>query len=221
MKKIVILGLLFAGLLVAGACKKDAVVQYILTVTQGPGVSGEPQSGVTSYNDGETVRYNYTSSTGFHNLYVSLDGQQVEPSGSFMMNKNRILVSTVDRILYLDGLWRGNVVWTSGTCDFDDVSNIPFTGTQNDGNVSLVFVDVPVGSSSLDLTVSGTIDETGDFSLTGSASVTYLGVNSSFAVEIDGQMNGANQMTGTIKVTVSVSQLNVCTMTGTLTATKN
>ena len=68
--------------------------KYTLTVTVGDGVNGFPAAGKYSYKKGEIVNYSYTLESGYTNLYVKLDGQDVDHTGTIRMDRNHTLVAS-------------------------------------------------------------------------------------------------------------------------------
>ena len=64
---------------------------YTLTVSKGTGVNGTPANGTFTYNDGNTVTYNYTLQIGYKNLTVTLDGVVVSNSGTITMSADHAL----------------------------------------------------------------------------------------------------------------------------------
>jgi hypothetical protein len=74
--------------------KATAKKIWKLTVNRGPGVDGDPNTGVYDIADGEPQLYNYSLKYGYKNLVVTLDGSVVKPSGSITMNKDHTLVAT-------------------------------------------------------------------------------------------------------------------------------
>lgn len=73
--------------------KKEEIKQYTLTVTKGNGVLGAPENGTYTYNEGQVIEYNYSLDLDyiFYDLIVKLDGEKVEASGSFVMDRDHNL----------------------------------------------------------------------------------------------------------------------------------
>ena len=67
---------------------------YTLDVTKGAGVNGTPDSGSTTYNEGETVNYSYSLKSGYSNLVVKLDGNTAAASGTITMDSDHTLTAT-------------------------------------------------------------------------------------------------------------------------------
>ncbi|MCX6556867.1 MAG: hypothetical protein NTW95_05460 [Candidatus Aminicenantes bacterium] len=90
--------LLIATMLVAGAAiYYFAVVnnkEYTLTTSVGTGVNGAPASGAVKYKKGSTVSYNYSLASGYTTLVVTLDGAQVDASGTVTMDRDHSLSAT-------------------------------------------------------------------------------------------------------------------------------
>ena len=91
----VLLGAAAVGVIFYLLLKKSKKPEkYTLTVTVGEGVEGSPASGSYTYRDGENVNYNYSLQSGYSNLTVTLDGNQVSESGSITMNQEHTLSVT-------------------------------------------------------------------------------------------------------------------------------
>jgi len=71
--------------------------KYTLIVLKGTGVDGTPESGNYSYNEGETVVYNYSLKSNYKNLAVTLDGKSVPASGTITMNGNHTLIASATK----------------------------------------------------------------------------------------------------------------------------
>lgn len=115
---------------------EDALTTYTLTVSVGVGVTGNPTSGSTSYSEGTSVSYSYSLNSGYTNLAVTLDDQQVSTSGTITMNRNHTLNASAEEAVTftqtdLTGTWSGtmdslnitfavdasgSIDWISGDC---------------------------------------------------------------------------------------------------------
>lgn len=100
-KKYYCKGKKISPLLVVGGAIVVAFVIYkllpkhkTLTVTLDEGVEGNPGSGTHEYKKGERVTYSYRSTSGYSNLKVLLDGNQVASSGTIEMNRDHTLRAT-------------------------------------------------------------------------------------------------------------------------------
>lgn len=71
--------------------------KYTLSVTKGEGVEGYPETNFSKHKKGEILTYSYTLKSGYINLVVSLDGIQVEASGSFKMDRDRMLSASTNK----------------------------------------------------------------------------------------------------------------------------
>lgn len=69
---------------------------FTLTVIKGTGVEGEPNTGSYTYNQGDTVVYNFSLKSNYKNLTVTLDGTQVAANGTFTMTANRTLTASAE-----------------------------------------------------------------------------------------------------------------------------
>jgi hypothetical protein len=65
--------------------------KYNLDVAVGEGVEGSPETGRYSYDEGTEVAYSYSLKSGYANLVVKLDGQEVGSSGGITMNRDHSL----------------------------------------------------------------------------------------------------------------------------------
>jgi hypothetical protein len=90
---LVIGGVVIVGLVVYLLLKKP---KYTLTVSIGPGVSGNPGSGSYQYKKGTAVSYNYSLQSSYKNLFVLLDGQPISNNGSITMDGNHSLMVTAE-----------------------------------------------------------------------------------------------------------------------------
>jgi hypothetical protein len=99
MKKFFIV-LMFAciiGMIFFTGCKTtEEVSQYTLTVTTTAGVSGTPTAGTYTYNENDSVAYNYTAETGFAGVNVTMDGAPVSPSGTVTVTGNHTLAASAE-----------------------------------------------------------------------------------------------------------------------------
>jgi formylglycine-generating enzyme required for sulfatase activity len=80
--------------------KKKPVVNYLLTVTLGTGVSGTPVAGTYPYESGTQIDYNYTPGAGFNTVEVKLDGNVVAASGKITMDQDHALAVTARNANY-------------------------------------------------------------------------------------------------------------------------
>ncbi len=140
---LVVLAILFGAFFLT-TCKSpassdvgEALTTYALTVSVGEGVTGNPTSGTNSYSEGTSVSYSYSLNSGYTNLAVTLDDQQVDASGTITMNRNHTLNASAEVIAVtftqadLIGTWAGtmdslnitfavdasgNIDWISGGC---------------------------------------------------------------------------------------------------------
>jgi len=97
---------------------EDTLTTYTLTVSLAEGVTGNPASGTNSYSKGQSVSYSYSLISGYKNLVVTLDGQQVNASGTIIMDRNHTLnVSAEVAVTFtqadLTGTWTGTTITTN------------------------------------------------------------------------------------------------------------
>jgi Tol biopolymer transport system component/tetratricopeptide (TPR) repeat protein len=94
-----------------------ATQTYTLTVTKGEGVEGSPDSGTFTYITGETVDYSYTLRSGYGNLVVQFDGNDVSTSGTIEMNQDHTLTAialnqyTSDKIVFSSSRSGNSDIW--------------------------------------------------------------------------------------------------------------
>lgn len=91
-------GVVVVGIILYFVLKKKKKPRYTLTVNVGEGIDGTPPSGTNTYDEGFLVSYGYTARTGFGNLRVLLDGNEVEPSGTITMDRNHTLTVTTEAV---------------------------------------------------------------------------------------------------------------------------
>lgn len=92
-----------------------------LNVSKGLGIDGSPNSGSYSYNYSDTVSYNYFLQSGYDNLIIKLDGNQVAANGNITMNANHQLTAEATNIVPKLTLTVDNVI--------PSVSGFPRNGT--------------------------------------------------------------------------------------------
>jgi hypothetical protein len=66
-------------------------------VTRGEGVTGNPDTGTFTYDEGSTVNYSYSVQEGYTDLAVTLDGQTVPSSGVVTMDGNHTLIANATK----------------------------------------------------------------------------------------------------------------------------
>lgn len=211
--------------IVPWGCKKSVETQnpdrYVLTVSMGTGVSGSPAAGNTTHGAGSLVNYDYATEQGYKDLEVILDDQAVAESGVITMDRNHTLQASATKIAYMQGDWLIDISWTAGDCNVEDVSDFPCTGTQDGGNFTLTLEDIPVGEATMDLVLSGPIDEAGNFSLSGSQSVTTSGMTYVFEFSGSGKMDGENYFESAVDLAITLKEMSqTCNHHGTLIGTR-
>jgi len=97
--------------------------QFTLTVDISEGVSGTPSKGSNSYTKNETVNYTYQLKSGYKNLIVKLDGNQVNSNGTVTMDNNHTL--------YISAEVENTVNYTLTTSVGEGVTGTPDTGSQS------------------------------------------------------------------------------------------
>ena len=135
-----------AGVAVAAAAvyfltkKKKETNRYTLTVTKGEGVDGTPGATAT-YEEGALVSYNYTLQSGYKDLVVTLDGQEVATSGVITMDMNHTLNASATRLnQYTLTVTRGegvNGTPETGTFNYDEGSTVNYNYSLQEGYINL------------------------------------------------------------------------------------
>ncbi|MGE5341129.1 MAG: hypothetical protein ACM3SY_06570 [Candidatus Omnitrophota bacterium] len=69
---------------------------FTLTVIKGTGVDGSPNTGSYTYNEGDTVVYNFSLVSNYKNLTVTVDGTTVPVFGTITMNGNHTLTAAAE-----------------------------------------------------------------------------------------------------------------------------
>lgn len=165
MKKIfipILILVVFAGLGVLSGCKKsEEVTTFVLQVWVNTGVVGDPPEAEYVLDEGDEVTYNYALEDGYTDLKVTLNGVEVEPSGTVTMDRDNILVATAN---FGSGEYLLNVgVGTGATGTpinggyYNDAGDtVDYDYTLEDGytNLTVLFDGVEVPSSGT-LTISG------------------------------------------------------------------
>jgi hypothetical protein len=77
--------------------KKKKISKKTLTVSVGEGVQGSPTSGTYTYDEGDSIHYNYYARSGYFNLRVQLNGDTVSPSGLITMDRNHTLSASAQQ----------------------------------------------------------------------------------------------------------------------------
>lgn len=144
----------------------SATKQYTLTVNKGTGVDGTPNSGNTTYKDGDTVTYDYSAASGYTALVVTLDGNPVAASGTFTMSKNRTLAASASKAYTLTVTKGAGVAGTpvTGSTIYADGDSVDYNYSLENG-----YTDLVVTLDGTPVTASGTVSMTQNHTLTASA----------------------------------------------------
>lgn len=81
-----------------------------LTVVVSDGIIGNPAPGTYTFNVGDTVSYNYAPKSGYSKAIVTLDGNEINSSGTFVMSVDRTLYAGTG-LIDVRGKWEGKVKW--------------------------------------------------------------------------------------------------------------
>jgi alpha-tubulin suppressor-like RCC1 family protein len=76
-------------------------VKQVLTTTLSRGVAGSPVQGAQEVNAGSVVSYAFTTSPGYQNVRVLLDGAPATTSGQLVMDKPHSIVASADTAIAL------------------------------------------------------------------------------------------------------------------------
>lgn len=104
----------------------ESPTRYTLTVTLSEGVDGTPVSGTYSYNEGETVNYNYSLMAGYWDLKVELDGVQAAASAALVMDSDHTLnadAKGLDELLSRVDFWAYQIQAVTGKGAVDALAN--------------------------------------------------------------------------------------------------
>lgn len=135
-----IFGLLISMLLIFGVngCKKASEENgqipppptsvVTLTVVVSDGVTGNPAPGTYTYDVGETVSYSYAPKPGYSKARVTLDGNEINSSGTFNMSVNRTL-SAGTGLIDIRGIWTGLFKWNEAGSDMMEKEFVYFIVT--------------------------------------------------------------------------------------------
>lgn len=133
---------IFAALSFSG-CQEDSKEQpkktYTLTVTRGEGVDGYPNPGTYTYDPGMEVNYGNWVLEGYSDLVVTLDGEPIAATGTFVMNAKHTLAATCFKRV----LWKFDVdsaVYYSSPAVGDDGTVYFGTGMYSSGHGTLYAV---------------------------------------------------------------------------------
>jgi hypothetical protein len=137
----------FPWLLVAGAVVVTVAVilllkkkKYTLTVTQGEGVEGNPANGTYRYKKGKTVNYSYSLQSGYTDLVVTVDGQEVASSGTIKMDGDHTLSATATKTYTLNVTKGEGVEGTpdSGSFTYKVGETVDYSYSLHSGYIDLV-----------------------------------------------------------------------------------
>lgn len=139
---------------------------YTLTISKGIGVIGMPDTGTYNYQDGETVNYSYTLQSGYDNLVVTIDGNQVSASGTITMDRNHTLSATSGRTFALTVSKGAGIDGTldSGTVNYPVGQTVNYNFTLKSG-----YKDLVVTLDGSPVAASGTITMAANHTLIASA----------------------------------------------------
>ncbi len=227
-KKICLLtiGALTIGAVFCSSCKKSAAVPatFSLTVVLAEGATGTPTDGSHTYNEGQTVHYDYSLEDGYKNLVVAVDGQAAAASGNLVMNQSHSIEVKADKILNISGVWQITIHYLAAK---SDCSGWATPADPGPFGVEIVHAGSDLNLTSLDagndIQLNGTFhDEDNSFTLTG---------NCTYTVDINGQtfiLDGTITFAGTAGETTLEGEFTVtlnhegstCSHGGTFTGDK-
>lgn len=144
--------------------------QYLLLVTLGEGVTGNPPTGTHSYDANSTVPYSYSLMSGYQNLQVTLDGVNVSPNGTIIIGTSDHILNATASSLDVRGNWNGTLTDANNS----EPLHVTFSGSSATSGTTSGDIGGPTGSGTF--TASGsTINFTliwgfGNFTFTGTLS---------------------------------------------------
>jgi hypothetical protein len=89
--------------------------EFLLSVSYGTGISGTPEEGYYYYNAGDQVDYSISLEPGYTNLRVTLDGTEIENSGTITISGDHTLDAFADLEYYIQGSWSLAEVYDDGS----------------------------------------------------------------------------------------------------------
>jgi len=143
------------------------ITGFTLTVTRGPGVNGDPNTGTYSYGQGAAVSYNYSLlDTTYKNLDVTLDGVVAPASGTITMNGNHTLSASATKVYQLTVSLGEGVSGTpgQGSHSYNEGATVPYNYSLKTG-----YKDLTVTIDGVAAPASGTITMSGNHTISASA----------------------------------------------------
>ena len=106
--------------------------EYLLYVAYGAGVSGVPEEGYYYHDAGDQVDYTVSLADGYTNLKVTLDGNEIEPSGTITVSGDHTFYGSAEVEYYIQGSWALSEVYDDGSA-FE--VTVTFSGETENGTV--------------------------------------------------------------------------------------
>lgn len=141
---------------------------WLLSVATSEGVAGTPERGNYYYDDGQTLDYSYSLEEGYTNMRVTLNGDEVEASGTILFDRAHTLYVFADKYFEIRGQWTVSERYDDGS--FFTVT-LTFTGddgasgivTDSDGGVGVFETKGPAVAFTIEYP-DVTYEYTGQFS---------------------------------------------------------
>lgn len=185
--------------------------QYQFSVSVATGVTGTPTAGYYFYNAGDKVNYNFSLSSGYTNLAVKLDNEDIPTSGTITVSKDHILSVSAEKEYPIQGNWTLKEAYAdnsafsvtatfsgeirNGIVTDSDGGTGTYTVDGNDVNFTLVFPDVTyqyTGRFNTEDSMSGTAKRytTATHYSLGSWSASRIKTTSARKFSVHGSVNG-------------------------------
>lgn len=174
-------GIIGLGMLCLLGCPADnggGSGSYILNVSVGEGINGNPATGAYNYNQNDAVPYSYSLKSGYTNLLVRVDGAAVGAAGVVIISGNHSLTATADPF-DVRGNWSGRIYDANNY----DLYNVTFSGSSPSSGTTTG--GIPGGA-----TGSGTYSASGN-------QVTFTVVYGFGTFNFNGTMTSENHIEGT------------------------
>lgn len=101
---------------------------WLLSVATAEGVVGSPERGNYYYDDGQTLDYSYSLEEGYTNMRVTLNGEEVETTGTIVFDRAHTLYVFADKYYEIRGQWT-----MTERYDDDSYFTVTLTFTGDDG----------------------------------------------------------------------------------------
>jgi hypothetical protein len=114
------------------ATRQTSSGEFSLLVTHGPGITGTPEPGLYDYQANDQVNYDYQLESGYTNLEVTLNGDQIPSSGTITMTQDHALQAVATKEYPILGSWTLEEYYNDGS---SFIVTATFAGTSLSGTV--------------------------------------------------------------------------------------